>query len=105
MVKLRPQKITLDIPEEWGEPWINIVVQRIERNGDIVNTVDRWDSFTFRLQDVADLEYPIPQSIDFDSGVFCTRSLGEAITTVALIWIADKYGGQLRPPGEVVIED
>lgn len=105
MVKVRPQQLTIDVPRQWGEPWVNVVVQRIEENGKIVNTVDRWDSFTVRLSDAGEHPFPLPASVNCEDRTYTVAAVGEAITTVALAWLAERYNGRMVPPGEVIIED
>ena len=105
MVKVRSSQITIEVPKEGAEPWIRVVVQRVEKNGDIVNTVDRWDSFNKRLSDVATQQYPIPASVNCESGVFSFVDVAQAITTVVVMWLAEKYNGTIQPNGDVIIEE
>ncbi len=104
-VKIRSSQITIDSPTEGAEPWVRIAVQRIERNGDIVNVVDRWDSFNVRFSDIATEMYPIPQSVNCGSGMFTFADVGQAITTVVIIWLAERYNGTIQANGDVLIEE
>lgn len=106
MVKIRSSQITIEVPKEGAEPWIRVVVQRVEKNGDIVNTVDRWDSFNKRMSDLAGEMYPMPPTVDCESGVFSFLDVGQAITTVVVMWLAERYNGTIDPvTGDVIIEE
>jgi hypothetical protein len=105
VIKVRSQQITIEVPKEGAEPWVRIVVQRVERNGDIVNTVDRWDSFNKRLSDVVAEQFPIPESINCETGTFTFVDVASAITTVVIVWLAQRYNGMIQPNGDVIIEE
>lgn len=103
MIKVRANKISIERPKEDSEAWIRVDVQRIEKYGEIYNTVDRWDSFNKRMSDVYADQYPNP--IDFSSGMFSVADIATHITIVVSSWLAEKYNGTIDPEnGDIVIE-
>lgn len=72
-------------------------MQRVEKNGTIVNVVDRWDSFNKRLSDVATETYPIPATVDCNQGLFTFLDVAGSISTVVILWLAERYNGNIDP--------
>ncbi len=100
MIKLRAQQILIESPKEGGEYWIRVVVQRIEKDGDIINTVSQWDSFHKRLADVA-ME-AVPFSVSDQSS--CTvYELSTAITRLTIKWLVERYNATVTAEGDVII--
>lgn len=106
MLKVRAQKVTIETPREGAEPWIRVIVQRVEKTGDIVNTVDRWDSFNKRLSDVAAQAFPIPGSFRTHDETFITvYDVATSISTVVIGWLLERYGGSVDAEGNVILEE
>lgn len=101
MIKVRAQQMTIETPLEGADPWIRVIVQRVEKNGDIVNTVDRWDSFNKRLSEVALQEVPFPHSA---SNVFTIYEISQQIIATVCVWLMERYGGTMDAQGNVIIE-
>ena len=104
-IKLRTQQIIIDIPRTDSEPWMLIVIQRVEMNesGVEINVADRWDSINKRLGDVAELvkEYTEPVT-PIAPGFISMLGLADAIKVTATSWILEKWGGTLNENGDVV---
>lgn len=103
MIKLRISQMTIEMPKEQSEPWIRVVVQRIEKIGGRVNTVDRWDSFHYRLSDIADKQ--IPSQREEEHNMISGLEIATHLTVMATVWLLEKYGGKINAQGELIIED
>lgn len=103
MIRVRGQKVTIEIPRTGSEPWIHVIVQRIEEFDDgRVNVVDRWDTFNKRFSDVFGEMYPVPEGIK-QNGVASIGDVGELIQTVVVMWLIERYDGVLDEKGNVVV--
>lgn len=103
MIKLRANKVVIETPKEGAEPWIHVFVQRVEKNGDIYNVVDRWDNFNKRMSVVQTELMPVLN--DYSSGYMAVGHLGQQIALIVSMWLVERYGGNIDPEtGDVVIE-
>lgn len=106
MRKVRAGQVVIETPTEGAEPWIRVTVQLIERDGDVVNTVDRYDSFNKRLSAVAAEVFPTPASFHaHDSSVITVYDVAQSISTVVVGWLLERYGGTVDAEGNVILEN
>jgi hypothetical protein len=103
MIRVRAQQILIETPKADAEPWIRIIVQRVEELNGIVNTVDRWDTFNARLSDVSDQTFPIP--FDVSNNTFKIGDMAHMLTLIVMNWLAVQYGGTIDEEGNVIVEE
>jgi len=103
MIKVRANKISIETPKEGSEPWIRVEVQRVEKIGDVHNVQDHFDSFNYRLSDVADQKFPI--MMDTSVGFVTAADIGTHLTFAVINWLAQRYNGTIdSETGDVIIE-
>lgn len=108
MIKLRTQQIIIDMPRSISEPWMNLVVQRIDLSPDgsvELNVVDRWGTINKKLSDVALEVNSYFEVLPLNSGEITVFGLADGIKSVATKWIVEKYGGTIQPNGDVHLEE
>ena len=99
--KLRAQQITIETPKEGAEPWVHVVVQRVEFQGEnIRNTIDRYDTFSKRLSEIAAEVVPYISATD---GYINAYELSRAVSAFVIKWLIEKYGGEVQANGDLVI--
>lgn len=105
MFRLRAQQIIIDLPTAESEPWVHIAVQRIriEEDGSETRTVDRWGSVSKKLSDVSGNIYQFDEYESLSGGEISGSGISNAITSAALVWIAEKYNGRIED-GNVLID-
>ena len=107
MVKLRTQKISISIPRINSEPWVYLIVQRVEldENGKEINVVDRWGTVNKQLSAVATdvFTYFEPIPVPNPANMISAFAIADAIKVVAVHWIQEKYGGTINQDGDVVL--
>lgn len=108
MIKVRASKILIEIPKEGAEPWISITVERIEHNGDIVNTVSNYDRFNRRSSDLAKTRYGpengFAPSTHIDDGTFSFEDVSNMISIIVIGWLVERYNGTVDEHGNVLLE-
>ncbi len=105
MIKVRASHITIEVPKEGAEPWISVMVQRIESNGKIVNTVDNYDRFNKRMSVVAFDIYTLPPQYAIAGDQFSLVNISAMINIVVLNWLCVRYDGTVNSNGDVIIEN
>jgi hypothetical protein len=103
MIRLRAQQILIETPTPDSEPWIRLVVQRVEEKDGLVNTVDRWDTIHNRLSVVADQAFPIVTDISNDT--FTVGDLAKSLELIVINWLAVQYAGVIDENNYVIIEE
>lgn len=102
--RLRTQQIIIDLPRSSSEPWINLVVQRVELDdsGNEINVVDRWGSVNKRLSlvasEISNYTEIVPELNDKSISVY---GISSAMTCIAVNWIVEKYGGTITSNGDI----
>jgi len=106
ITKVRAQQIIIDIPRTDSEPWIRVVVQRVELDDNHVeiNVVDRWDSFNKRLSQVALEINKYTEVIPVIIGEISLYGLSDGIKEAVTSWLVENYNGILSDNGEVIIQ-
>ena len=106
IARLRTQQLYIDLPTPDSEPWINLIVQRVEMSDDYktINVVDRWGRVNARLSDIAWNTYLFTDPIPSDAEHISVVGLGDAITNLGVDLIIKKYGGYLDERGYLIIE-
>ncbi len=97
-VRLRTQRISIDLPQVDSEPWVQLIVQRInlDDSGNVLSVIDRWDQVNKKLSEVALEAYPYFEVIpDLQNNLISGFGIADAIKGAALNWIADKYNGTI----------
>lgn len=103
IVKLRAQKIEMEMPKEGSEPRIRIIVQRIEKHDNgAINTIDMWDNIYARLGEIQDERHPIVT--DISQGTFSVGDLATTLSYVVMRWLCDTYGANIDENGDVLLE-
>lgn len=95
---LRTQQLYIDLPKPGAEPWVNLIIQRVEMSDDltiVLNTVDRWGQVNARLSAIAPRIYLINDPFDPGCGYISAAGIAEALTAAAVELIIEKYGGTL----------
>ena len=100
MIKVRASQVLIEMPKENAEPWLHITVQRIQRDGNIVNTQDRWDTFSHRLSDIA----MMPTVNLIGEGNIVVGQVAQQLTASILGILVARYGGEITADGELIIE-
>jgi hypothetical protein len=103
--RLRTQQIYIDLPTPESEPWLNIIVQRVEMddNYQTKNIVDRWGAVNERLSKIAMNVYPYTDLLQPPQGYISVAGLGEALTIAAMDLIIKKYGGTIDEHGFIMV--
>ena len=106
-IKIRGQKISIDLPTEDAEPYAQVVVQKVVKNDRYVTTqlIDRWAN-TGRF--VGDFALQTATIVDPITGANITISgLGATMLIKAIVsqWLAADYQGQINDVGDVIIEE
>ena len=105
--QIRAQKISIDRPTPGSEPWVNIIIQRVELDDDykVLNVVDRWDQVSERLDrmymDVHEYNDPVTQ----EPGKVSVAGLADVITKVAIAMMISRCGGTVDERGYIILED
>jgi len=105
--RLRSQQITVDLPTPDSEPWINIVVQRVEMDDayKTLNVVDRWGSVVVPVKNIALDVHTYKEIIPgLPDNLISVYGLADAITVTAVDLIIKKYGGVLNDKGFIMLE-
>jgi len=94
MVVLRTQQITVDLPTIGADPWINVVVQRLEVDDNFVpkNTIDRWGQFNVCVPKVLGKVYPLIDSLAPD-GTISVLGIINSMYAAIIDMIIERYGG------------
>ena len=106
ITRLRTQQLYIDLPKPESEPWLNIIVQRVEMddNYKTLNVVDRWGSVNVRLADIATDVYPYDDPLHPPDGYISVVGLSAGLTTAAVAEIIKKYGGTVDANGFIIVE-
>jgi len=93
---LRTQQLFIDLPTPGSEPWVNIIVQRVEYDDQLqpMNVVDRWGQVNARLSSIALNPYPLNDPVQPAAGMISAAGIAEALTMAAIDLIIKKYGGR-----------
>ena len=105
---LRTQQLYIDLPKPGAEPWVNLIVQRVEMSDDftsVLNTVDRWGQVSARLSAIALRIYPITDPVQPGPGLISAAGIAEALTLAAIDLIIEKYGGRLDTATGLIVVD
>ena len=107
ITRIRSQQIYIDLPTPDSEPWINIIVQRVEMSDDYetMNVVDRWDQVNERLSDIITETYQYSDPVTSTPWHISTAGLADAITKLATKLIISKCGGYVDDKGYIIIEE
>ena len=104
--RFRPQKITIDIPNSDTEPWVSVIVQRIdlEDGSDaVIATHDRFGHVHRRFTEIAAEIYKHGDNKPGrDPGDISGVGVSKAIENAAASWIADKYAAEIDDEGHVI---
>jgi len=105
ITKVRAQQITIDITRTDSEPWIRVVVQRVEMDDNHfeLNVVDRWDSFNKRLSQIALEVNKYTEVVSVNSEEISLYGLSDGIKEAVTRWLVEEYNGTISPTGEVII--
>lgn len=97
MFRLRAQQIIIDLPRVNSEPWVNVIVQRVEldEEGRDDNVVDRWGSLNKRLSEFALDTYAYFEAIPVESGRISGYAMSDAVAQAVIQWMAEKYNGTI----------
>ena len=93
---LRTQQIYIDLPVPGAEPWVNLIIQRVEMSDDfqqVLNTVDRWGQVSARVSAIALRTYPLIDPVHPPAGTISAAGIAESLTIAAIGLIIEKYGG------------
>ena len=105
---LRTQQLYIDLPKPGAEPWVNLIVQRVEMSDDLSqvhNTVDRWGQVSARLSAIVPRIYPITDPVQPGPGLISAAGISEALTLAAIDLIIEKYGGRLDTATGLIVVD
>lgn len=105
---LRTQQIYIDLPTPGAEPWINLIIQRVEVSDDyqqVHNTVDRWGQVSARMGAIAMRTYPLVDPVHPPAGTISAAGIAEALTLAAIDLIIEKYGGALDSATGLIVVD
>lgn len=103
---LRTQQIYIDLPEPYAEPWINLIIQRVEMSDDfksVLNTVGRWGQVSARVSAIATRTYPLVDPVRPPVGIISAAGIAESLTLAAIDLIIEKYGGTLDPGTGLIV--
>lgn len=103
---LRTQQIVIDLPKRGAEPWMQVVVQQVDLEGEtVVNTVDRWNQFSVRVAAVAGSLYPLVDPVQPPAGLISNAGIVQSIGLSVIDMIIQRYGGTFDPAtGDIVLE-
>lgn len=104
--RLRTQQMYIDLPTPDSEPWLNLIVQRVEMDDEYktLNVVDRWGQVNARMSDMALQCYSYNDPVYPPSGVISVAGLAEALTVACVDLIIKKYGGSVDEHGYIMVE-
>lgn len=107
-IRLRAQKISIDAPRSAADPWVHVIVQRVELDaeGNEINVVDRWGTLSKSLpaayEEIHSFVEPCP---NVPEGQISGAAVGEAIKNFTAHWIASQYNGVIQPNGDVHLQE
>ncbi len=106
IVRLRTQQLFIDLPTPDSEPWLNIIVQRVEMDDEFntKNVVDRWGHVSVRLSTIITEVYPYSDPVPVPAGYISIAGLSSALTIAAMAHIVKKYGGYIDASGFIILE-
>lgn len=106
IVRLRTQQLYIDLPTPDSEPWINLIVQRVEMDDDYntINVVDRWGQVNARMTNIAWNTYTFSDPLSSELGCISILGMSDAITNFGVDLIMQKYGGTLDDRGYLIVE-
>ena len=106
ITRLRTQQMYIDLPTPDSEPWLNLVVQRVEMDDNYVtkNIVDRWGSVNVKLSSIATSVYPLQDPVQPPDGHISVAGLAAGLTIAAMDLIAKKYDGRIDEQGFIIVE-
>lgn len=106
IVRLRTQQLLIDLPTPDSEPWLNIIVQRVEMDDEYntLNVVDRWGRVTVPLSSIQSDIYPIADPLNPPAGLVSVAGLADTLTSAAVAEIIKKYGGYVDDNGFIILE-
>lgn len=104
MIKVRASSIKIEVPKERAEPWVSVMVQRVEQNGSIINTIDNYDRFNKRMTGVESDTYQSGAVSSTADGKFAFSDVATMLNIVVINWLAERYNGSIDTEGNVVIE-
>ena len=107
MIKLRAQKVEIDLPTEDSEVWIRVVLQEVMKDhetyksGQIIDRV----GFVYRKQsdfimDFISITDPVTQQPITASGA----AIASLVKHIILKWIHKDKGGTINEHGDLIIE-
>lgn len=104
MVKLRPQKITLESPSRNEDMWIRVNVQKIieDDNGNIISIVPRNDYIHRKPDEFANTLFDFEDPVLDKKIQLSGTGVRVAFFTAVLTWMKDKYGGEIMD-GEICL--
>ena len=105
-VKLRVQQIIIDLPRSNSERWIHMTIQRVELDddGNEANVVDRWGQISQKMSDVFAEAHPYSDPITGGSGLLSVAGTAVAISSVALAWMTERWGGTVNELGDLILD-
>ena len=104
-IKLRSQKIEIDLPKEDLPPWVHATIQRVVRDdeGKPLHTTDMVDHIYRELTsfgtDIKTVKDPVTGADINLSGY----GLAEAVRVFVVDWIQEKHGGDINESGELIV--
>lgn len=104
---LRTQQLYIDMPVPGAEPWVNLIIQRVEMDDSykVLNVVDRWGQVNARLSVIATQVYPLADPVPCPPGNISVAGIASALTTAAIDLIVQKYGGRFDPATGYIIAE
>jgi len=106
ITRLRSQKLSIDLPTPDSEPWLSIIVQRVEMddNYKTLNVVDNWGRVNVKLSTVMIDVYPLQDQVNPPPGYISVAGISYALTIAAMTEIIKKYGGYIDSNGFIIVE-
>ena len=106
ITRLRTQQMYIDLPTPDSEPWLNLIVQRVEMDDNYVtkNIVDRWGSVNVKLSNIYTSVYPLQDPVPVPAGYVSVAGLAAGLTIAAMDLIAKKYDGRIDENGFIIVE-
>lgn len=107
MKKLRAQQISIDLPTEEGEVWLNATLQTIVKDQDYktVQRIDRTEQTHRKLSDVAT---QVEQMYDPVTGQTLNVSgygVALLIKMFVVSWMQQDHGGEINEIGDLITEE
>lgn len=94
------------MPEVGSEPWVSLIVQRVEYSDEGVpgHAIDRWGALNRQFSATYYDTFKVNDPLNVPEGYISAAGIAESIKVTSVKWMQEKYGGIINEKGQLIIE-